>query len=285
MLRAYLLLLPLFFALATPGQAQRRPLNRIEISLKDGSFLTGRKLAELDGFLIIETESVGTLRIDLDRIVSITENKTNLGYRPSVSDYRLWGTPTAHNMKKGEVVYRNYMIFLHGVDIGIVDHFSLGLGTELISIFSFEPTFPSILALPKFTYPVAQDRIQVGLAAALINEPFSTSLVDIVMPMALVTVGSTATHFSFGAGQAFPGDRFSNPPPVAFIGGKWQFDPQYAFVSDNWVFSDGSGALTTFGVRRTGRRIHWDFILIGALSPDNSPAFIPLPFIGLAAPF
>lgn len=103
--------------------------------------------------------------------VQLQKQDTSAGVRitdPGQHSTRYFFAPTSYNLEKGELYYNSVYFFVHDVQYGVSDKFSIGMGTTLMF-------FPFYLT-PKVTIPV--------------NEKSSFSVGDILM---LGTWGSRFT--------------------------------------------------------------------------------------------
>ncbi|MFW5821447.1 MAG: hypothetical protein ACOCWA_09160 [Bacteroidota bacterium] len=142
---------------------------------------------------------------------------------------RYFFSPSAYNLKEGELYYNTLYFFLHDIQYGISDYFSLGMGTTLIGIpFYLTPKF-SVSLGNKSTLAVG-DMIILGTWG---SDFFGNLLYGVY------TYGTTASNISFGAGLLTTNDNDITREDNSFVlnlSGLGKFSTYVYFVSENYGF-------------------------------------------------
>lgn len=185
--------------------------------------------------------------------------------------------PSAFNLKKGEGYYQNTYAVVNTINYGVTDHFTMGAGTELISLFS---GYPVLILTPKIGGYKISDKLYAGGGAFL---GFSTDGSGGI-GYGVLTYGNEDSNLTFGTGWAFSNsDLASNP--VLTISGMHRFARSIAFITENWLVPfDGYTPVFSYGLRFFGERMAVDIAFI------NTPEFtkeivIGIPFIDFVYKF
>jgi hypothetical protein len=292
-------LLFLIFAICscsfTEVLAQKESRQRDEyvmIKMIDGTRIIGKKLATTPESVIVDTELAGKLNIPYEKIDRMRSTS-----RPYLVDGQYWTEnrnytrnvigPTGYGLKKGEGYYQNFFLFFHNVSYGFTDNFSLGFGTEMISLInsidigtSFNPGF---VINPKFSFPLREDEINVSVSGVAVHVPESSELFDFGALFGTATFGSKDKNVSIGLGFGVAEGDISSSPGIA-LSGNLRVSNGFAFTSENWIFPSFEALLVSFGVRVIGERVNWDFALFGAGDGDFF-SLSPIPLVGAVIPF
>lgn len=283
-----LLLLPVLFLLLTPAlHAQEKEKRIARVILKDGSELVGEVILENNVQLVLETRSLGKVNILHEEVSQIGYGTAFEGriWRETLDDLRnIAGPGTGYNLPKGRGYYQNHMLFINQFYYGITDNFSLGAGIELVTLFDFIGEFPAVGIFPKYTIPIEEEKINLGLGALLLSTPDTRSAFDLNVFYGALTFGPRGRNFSFGLGYVLNEGRF-NTAPVFSIGGQYRVSPGVAFIGESWFGRPMEGGAFSAGVRLIGkRRTTWDITLVG-VATDGFFEVSPLPLVGLTVPF
>ncbi len=267
---------------------QEAPEKMVIVILYDGSEIVGRILVENDAQLVLESRSLGKLNIPRRAIRQIGYGMIKEGdiWKPNLDAYRnIAGPGTGYGLPAGEGYYQNHMLFFHQFHYGVTDWFSLGAGTEMISLFSGEGFLPAIALMPKFTLPLEKDKFNLGTGLILLNIPDSEAAVDIGILYLAATYGSPYRNFSFGLGYTIEDGRASTSP-IFSLGGQYRLTRGLALTTENWIGGELQGSLFSVGIRAIGKRaVNWDIALVGFLEDGGFFTFSPVPLLGATVAF
>lgn len=285
--RTRLLLPGLFLILSLALHAQEKEKRIARVLLKDGSELVGEVILENNVQLVLETRSLGKVNVLHEEVSLIAYGSAFEGriWRETLDDMRnIVGPGTGYNLPKGQGYYQNTMLFINQFYYGITDHFSLGAGVELFTLFDPFNEFPVVGIFPKYTIPIEEGKVNVGLGALLLSTPDTRTAFDLNVFYGALTLGPRGRNFSFGLGYVLNEGRL-NPSPVFSIGGQYRVSPRMAFIGESWFGRPMEGGAFSAGIRLIGkRRATWDFTLVGVAN-NGFVEVSPLPLVGLTAPF
>lgn len=229
------------------------------VKLIDETELKGKVISK-DSFTIkMRTESLGILEINLIRIDEIIE-LTSLNYRngvywfnnPNSTQYVF--TTSAYNLEKGEGYYRNNAFLINSVNFGITDHFSLLVGTELISL---SLGMPMLILSPKIGGALGK-KVHAAVGTLMIATP--DGLGGVVYET--TTFGNKNNNLSLGVGFGYD-DSEIWPEPVVNISGMARASNRISLISENWIaYKALSYTIFTYGVRFMGKKISADLVFI-----------------------
>jgi hypothetical protein len=251
------------------------------IDLRDGTRLYGKILSDNDSILVLELPNLGVLSIrkdKIDKMIPMDASKTlmkSLWFK-NPHPTRLFFSPTAIPLKKGEGYYQNIYIVGNMFNYGVLDHLSIGAGFDFITMFGTinDGWNPVLNFNAKLGFKV-HDYVHVGaggLYVTRINE-FSAGIT-----YALSTFGTTNSNFTTGLGWGFVDGTFEEKPFV-MLGGMVRCSEKIWFVTENWfapIDQDEKYYIAiSYGVRFSGKKISVDLGFI------NSKDIIELLVIGI----
>ena len=260
----------------------------VEVQMKDGNRIRGKRLAITNDGIVIETEIAGKLNLkykDIDKIRPIKGSLLNARYWKENRTYmRGLVAPTGYGLREGEGYYQNYMIFLHQFNYGITDHFSIGISTELVSLLSGGNDFggPSYAVIPKLSLVASENAINVGVAGVVAGVAFTGNTVDFGGLYGVVTLGPPDRFFNFGLGFGVT-ESTIGPNPLVTIGGLYRLGNGVAITMENWILAQEAASFFSLGVRLFGSRVSWDITFVGGIV-DGFFGGSPLPLVGLNVP-
>ena len=107
--------------------------------MKDETFFIGKYISQIDSLLYFNTSAA---RIELLKSQVMSEYEVDASrfvngkyWFANPHHIRYLFSPSAFNLKKGDGSYQNIYGTLNSVNFGLTDHFTLGAGTELLSLF------------------------------------------------------------------------------------------------------------------------------------------------------
>lgn len=141
-----LVLVELFSGQEFIGVIIEQDINQLTLKLETGEEFT----IPMD-----QVESMRFIRKDKPR----TSN-TEVFYH-NLQATRYFFGPNGFGLKQGEGYYQNTWIFVNQASVGVTDYFTLGAG--VVPLFLFAGTPSPIWITPKFSIPVKQDLLNVGV--------------------------------------------------------------------------------------------------------------------------
>lgn len=150
------------------------------------------------------------------------------GTDPGQHKTRYFFSPSSYNLEKGELYYNSLYFFVHDVQYGISNKFSIGMGTTIMG-------FPFYLT-PKVTIPVdGKSAFSVGdmLMIGTWGTNFSGNLL-----YATYTRGGFYNNFTIGGGYLYLGDgEITNTThsPVLNFAALLQVSGHIYFITENYT--------------------------------------------------
>jgi hypothetical protein len=259
------------------------------VELKDGTVFYGNIMHHDSVNIELRTTSIPKLNIPLSKILKL-EEMDNSNYRngkywfsnPHASRYLIG--PSAFNLKKGEGYYRNTLLVLNSINVGITDNFSIGGGFELISTFGSLATSkfnPIFFITPKVAYKVA-DKVRAGAGVLYINVPgFAEERSRMGIAYGITTYGTEEYNVTGGLGWGFFDREFSKKPVVT-ISGMARLSKRTAFVSESWFLPKVQPyGLHTYGIRFLSEKSAIDLAFMN--NPDIAQVIIiGIPYVSFS---
>ena len=242
-----------------------------KIELNDHSIFIGNILKKDSVNLVMRTQSIPKLEIQISKIKSIEiVDKANLKngnyWFPNPHASRYLYAPSAFNLKKGEGYYQNTLLVLNSFNVGITDNISIGGGLELFSTFNRSPIF--------FITP----KVHAGGGLLFASVPFSSSISNrsyLGTAFLSGTYGTKEHNITSSLGWGFIEGKFSQRPIIT-LSGMTRISKRAALVSENWfVPTDGYYGFFSYGVRFFGEKMAVDVAFI------NNPDIFQIIVIGI----
>lgn len=235
--------------------------NFVTVTLKDKTVVHGSLIEQTADSIVILVEGQQIVNLNKDKVKSIKftdgskVNDSQWFDNPNASRHFFW--PTAFNLKQGEVSYHNISIFLHTLNVGITDWFSMGVGMEFV--YTFATGKPVFWLTPKVGFPIGKDW-QLGGGAYYVNNVFGIGdLKGIALLYTNTTYGTRDNNVSAGIGYGLINGQFSNKPTF-MLGGTIRLSKKIGLVTENWFLAgDKYYPLLTYGVRVMNNTVTLDF--------------------------
>jgi len=251
------------------------------IDLRDGTRLTGKILLENDSILVLEMSNLGVLSIrkdKIDKMIPMDASKTmkkSLWFK-NPNPTRLFLSPTAIPLKKGEGYYQNIYIVANMFNYGVLDNLSIGAGFDFITMFGTinDGWNPVLNFNAKLGFKV-HDYVHVGAGGLYITQinEFSAGIT-----YGLGTFGTYNNNFTTGLGWGFVDGTFEEKPFI-MLGGMVRCSEKIWFVSENWIApldqDEKYYVAISYGLRFSGKKISVDLGFI------NSKDIIEVLVIGI----
>ncbi len=246
---------------------------KAEITLSDGNILRGTIIKINERIVVFKSDMTGEITIDRNKIVNIKyyDNK-NKGSQQTYINLasRYFFGPSAINMKKGDGYYQNTYLFLHTFNYAFTDNFTLGGGTEIISLLFGKPI---IMITPKISMPIKDDLHIGGGYLFLWNSSMGETL---NLAYGNITFGSNDLNASLNIGTnvAYPGN------PLIVFSGFARLGTKFGIMTENWMIPTNNTEyynIYSFGGRIIGRKNFFDFALI--TNADIMKEILGIPFL------
>ena len=171
---------------------------------------------------------------------------------------------SGYGLEKGQGYYHNFMVFINGVNYGFTDYFSLGVTTEFASLFSGLEFNPGFFISPKFSFPVTENLINIGIGGVLLHVPGSDQLLDFGAIYGVGTYGSKDRNISIGLGFSVVDGTIDSSPAI-ILSGNYRLGNGISVITENWLFSDFDTRIYTFGLRTIGGKVTWELTIVGVV--------------------
>lgn len=268
--------------------AQHTPVDTtssVRIEMLDGTVLLGSIKSRGEGVLSITTISGVEANVPLNQIKEMTTidrasiHKGEYWFEnPNATRY-LFG-PSAFNLKKGEGYYQNTYLLLNSFNYGVTNHFSIGGGIELLTLFNGVPAF---VLTPKFGFQTGpKTALGGGILYANLGDLGDRSNFGIAY--GVITKGTVDKNITVGLGWGVVDNEFSSRPIITFSG-MTRLSKKMALVSENWIVPAAIYyPLFSYGIRFFGEKMAIDLAFIN--NPDiASEIVIGIPYVDFMIKF
>jgi hypothetical protein len=242
-----------------------------QITLKDGSVFTGKIVSITDSEIIIQSRTIGELRLKKENIKtmapisSIDEKRSGVWFpNPNPSRYLL-GT-SAIPMEKNTGYYQNTWIFFNSFAYAFTNNFSVSGGFEIFSLLAKGDGPYAFYINPKVSFKVG-DNFYAGGSVLYAN---TIKTVDEFGGLGTLnffgTYGNKNNNITGALGWGWADGEFSSKPLIT-ISGMVRVSKRIALVSENWISpgigSDGSYyGIFSYGIRFLGEKTAIDLAFV-----------------------
>lgn len=242
-----------------------------QITLKDGSTITGRLLLDNEKEVVIQSATMGEVRLQKENIksmipvASIDEKKSGIWFpNPNPTKYLLSNSAIPLEKKTG--YYQNTWIFFNTFNYAFTNYFSVSGGFEIFSILAGGEGPYAFFINPKISFKAAKNFYAGGsiLYANTIRtvEDFG----GLATFNAFATYGNKNSNITGAVGWGSSDGEF-NSKPLVTVSGMVRASKRIAFVSENWVIpgADEDGGyygLYSYGIRFLGDKTSIDLAFI-----------------------
>jgi len=264
--------------------SQEKPDTTVTLRIEtiDGNIYIGRYVSEDSLSMVLQTESLGEIRIPQNSIKTRTLLKQvvkvgNDIWLPNPQSSRYFWAPNGYGLEENTSYYQNIWI----LSFGLTNNFSLGAG--MLPLFLFAGGSTPIWIVPKFSIPVEKDKFNLGTGAFLgtiIGE--DTGIFGLLYGTA--TIGSRDKNVSFGMAYGFADGDWLNVP-VINVSSMIRTGPRGYFITENYVITaEGETVvLLSAGGRSIIRNVGLDYSLWIPLGFEMD-TFVAIPFLGITVP-
>lgn len=267
------------------GQGSDPEMVRIET--EDGNVMIGRLLSENDLQVVLQVEGIGEITVqksNIKRLDRIDPSRIRDGeyWFENPQGTRYFFAPNAIGLQKGHGYYQNTWIFFNNVNYGVTDHFSIGGGLIPGFLLGGGLSATPVWVLPKFSIPVAGDRMHLA-AGAMLGGTLGSDGGGGGLLYGSATFGSTDNNLTVGLGYGLAGGELSDTPLVNISGMYRAKRSVYLLTEIYFLPGIEESGFALFGGRWAPEQFAVDF---GLLSPLSTGAdMIGLPWLGVTIPF
>jgi hypothetical protein len=272
-------LMVLLLALAQRGIAQQ-PIPAVdttrvvELHLTDGTFVTGKVVAEDVATLTLVTAAGVRVAIPLVALMSwreATAPGAAHAFRRDPNDSRLFLGHTARTVPRGRGYVLDYLVFFPVASYGLTERVTLTGGMSLI------PFLPDQLFYVAPKVGLVQSP-SVSLAAGVLY----LRIVGFVpasgyagIAYGVATVGGEAAAATVLVGYPFAESDWGKEPLV-ILGGESRVSARVKVMVEGWKLPGADEVPAIGGVRLIGEHVSWDFGLLFLLgASENTWGFLP----------
>ncbi len=288
-------------ALADGQTGDIRPLlvvpdsNEVQILKLDGGSEVMGRITKVEGDTVIFESDLGTLRLlshKIEKIRTVPRGSIKGGkhWFPNPNQTRLFFSPTARMLKRGEGYFADYYIFFPSISVGLTNNITIGGGLSIFPGLSFGDQI--FFLTPKIGF-AAGDHLNLAAGALIIQlpNPFNEDDDDLIgeedpprlgIIYGVGTWGLPDASVSGGVGFGFIGEHVSDRP-VFMLGGEKRLTRSISFVSENLIVPGAEDQVVSYGLRFFGERISFDLAFFNSL--DGEIAFPGLPYIDAVIAF
>lgn len=292
-MRGLLISFAIIFLTSGYSNAQQKISGEIsknyQVVLNDGSTVSGKLLSINDREIVIESGSMGEVRLIRENIRSMTlisaidEKKSGIWFpNPNPSKYLLGNSAIPNEKKSG--YYQNTWIFFNTFSYAFTGNISVSAGFELFSVMASGEGPFAFFVNPKASFKVT-DNFYAGANVLYAN---TIKTIDEFGGLATLngfcTYGNKNNNITGSLGWGWAEGEFS-AKPVFTVSGMTRVSKRIAFVSENWLVpglsiedeedNEGTGnyyGIFSYGIRFLGEKTSIDLAFIN--NPDIAEEII-----------
>lgn len=261
-------------------------IEKYQIETLDGNEFIGNILEQSNDTIKFKSEKLGEISIprsEIKKISPITVSKKNGEYwLDNPQSTRYFWAPNGYSLKKGEGYYQNVWVLFNQAVFGLTDHFSAGIGT--VPLFLFSSPYTPVWATLKYSLPVVENKFNLG-AGALMGTVVGESNTGFGILYGIATFGSKDKNLNVGLGWGYADGEIASNPTVN-ISFMIRTGAKGYFISENYFIGTPENfiVMASLGGRRIIRHVGLDF---GAFVPVGGEVdtFVAIPWLGLTIPF
>ncbi|MCP4293355.1 MAG: hypothetical protein GY780_16135 [bacterium] len=133
-----------------------------EILLQDGTILHGSIIESNDEFIVLETPSLGQIKIPVNNIKQISRENETQGVYSDPDQNTIMFCPTPATLPKGDLYFRDFELFLLNFGYGVTDNFDVSFGT----VFPISTEATLLTVGGKFRL-LDREKLPIGVAATV----------------------------------------------------------------------------------------------------------------------
>jgi hypothetical protein len=242
-----------------------------QITLKDGSVLSGKLISQSENEIVIQSGSLGEMKVQKENIKSMTLvsaiNEKNSGVwfeNPNASRYLL--SSSAIPMEKKTGYYQNTWIFVSSFGYAFTRNLSLTAGFEIFSIMAGSEGPYAFYLNPKASFKVANNLYLGGTILYANTIRTIDEFGGLATVNGSITFGNRNNNITATVGWGSSDGEFSKEPLVT-INGMARVSNRIGFVSENWLLPNagengGYYGIYSYGIRFLGEKISIDLAFL-----------------------
>ena len=257
-----------------------------KVETADGNVYVGEVLIQNDSIIKLNTANLGEVTIqqsDTRSILALTEGRMVNGeyWEEYPQSGRYLFQPSGYGLRKGEAYYQNFWVFWNQLSVGFSDYFTAGIGIVPLFLFAGAPT--PVWVTPKFSFPVVENRINVG-AGALAGTILGEREASFGIAYGVSTFGSRDKNFSVGLGYGYAGGDWASSPTITLSGMLRTGRRWYLLTENYYIGSAGDNILLlSAGGRWMINKVSIDGAVVVPTSTGG--ALFVVPILGITVPF
>ncbi len=270
----------------------------LQITLQDGSQISGNFVSQDDQTIIVESASMGKITIEKSKIKSIKQvSEVNVKkgkvWFENPNPYRYLIGSSAIPKPAKMASYQNVWIFFNSFSYAPLKFMDITGGFELFSLLSKDKGAPYIFYLnPKISTKIF-DNFYAGGNVLYVNYfnhsgDNSSDFTGLGVLNGFATYGTSNLNITGGLGWGFVNQNFAKKPVIT-LGGMARVSRRIAFVSENWFIpeigeSNSYYSVFSYGIRFMGEKNAIDLAFIN--NKDISKTiFLGIPFLDFVVNF
>jgi hypothetical protein len=264
-----------------------------QITLNDGSTISGKLLSITDKEVVILSGSLGEVRLPKENIKSMIivssfdEKKTGIWFpNPNPTKYLLGSS--AIPLEKNTGYYQNTWIFFNSFSYAFTKNLSISGGFEIFSLMAGSEGPYAFFINPKVSFKVANNfyaggNILYANTIRTIDEFGGLGTIN-----GFGTYGNKNNNITGALGWGWADGEFSSKPLIT-ISGMTRVSKRIAFVSENWLVPNAGDTgnyygIFSYGIRFLGEKTSIDLAFIN--NPDiASEIVIGIPWLDFVINF
>jgi hypothetical protein len=252
-----------------------------QIILNDGSTISGRLLSMTETEVVIQSGSMGEVRLQrsniksLTQVSSIDEKATGIWFaNPNPTKYLLGSS--AIPLEKNKGYYQNTWVFINSFCYAFTNNLSISGGFEILSIMAEGEGPFAFYINPKVSFKVA-DNFYAGGTILYANTIKTTDDFGGLGTLnGFATYGNKNNNITGALGWGYADGEFSSKPVIS-ISGMTRVSRRIALVSENWIIPEvgpdgGYYGILSYGIRFLGEKTSIDLAFIN--NPDIAKEII-----------
>ncbi|HUW93348.1 MAG TPA: hypothetical protein VMV74_09295 [Bacteroidales bacterium] len=252
-----------------------------QVTLNDGSTVSGKLLSITDKEVVIQSGSMGDIRLQKENIKTMTQvssydaKESGIWFtNPNPSKYLLGNSAIPMEKKSG--YYQNTWVFFNTFSYGITNNISVSAGFEIFSILAGGDGPFAFFINPKASFKIAEN----FYAGANILYANTLRTIDDFGGLGTLngfaTYGNNNNNITFALGWGYAGGEFSSKPLIT-VSGMVRASKRIGFVSENWIVPGINSdekyyGIFSYGIRFLGEKTSIDLAFLN--NPDIAKEII-----------
>jgi hypothetical protein len=284
------------FAMPTVMAQESSDTTLLRIETTDGNNYIGTIVSQDADAIQFKTESLGIITLRKAAITTMEPVKLSemrgqaYWYENAYATTRYFFNTNGYGLRKGEGYYQNTWVAVNGVNVGLTNNLSIGVGTVPIFLFALgESVETPIWLTPKLTIPIKKDKVNLGIGAlhAFLVGGGNDNNGSGGILYGTATFGPKDHNISMGLGWGYASGNGMSDRPTISISYLKRKNPKWAFLTENYFIAveDEAAIILSAGARYIGKKLSIDFGGFTTLMTENQDAVPILPWLSLAVPF